>query len=91
MSAAPEARHALAAQPEDPAVLRAWRDRQRQSPPVRRGHPGLAAEEQRLERRADLRVQVVAAALEARIGRHRDDEIEVAGRSAALRRDRPGR
>ena len=79
-----EARHALAAEPEDPAVLGAGRDRQRERPPVRRGHARLATEEQRLERRADLRVQVVAAALEARIGRDRDDEIDVAGRTAAL-------
>ena len=65
---------------------RARRDRQRQRSSVGRRHPRLATEEERLERRADLRVQVVAAALEARIGRDRDDEIEVAGRPAALAR-----
>ena len=63
----PEPGHALPAQPEDAPVGRSWRDRQRQGSPVWGGHARLTAEEKCLEGSADLGVQVVPAALEARI------------------------
>ena len=86
MAVALELRHALAGEPEGPAVLGAGRDRQ-QDPALERLDRDLAAEQGFLEGERQLALEVRAAPGETGVGQDPDDDDEVAaaralGRSA---------
>ena len=81
VAAARDVRHALAAQLEARAGLRAGRDVQLLAA-VERRHLDAPAERERREADRQLAVEVVLFAMEERVLLHVDDDVEVAGRAA---------
>ena len=77
-----EVRHTLAAQSEDPSILRPGGYLQCQASAIRRGNPRLTTQEQRRERRDHAGAKVVTRSLEARIGQDRDDQVQIPGAAA---------
>src|SRR5262245_27495949 len=76
-AAACRAWHALASQTEDLTVLRLRGNRQDQPLAVERRHRNLAAKNRDGQRHLQIRLQVVAAAFEVRVGSDGDDEVEI--------------
>src|SRR3981081_4129553 len=77
-----QVRYALAAESEDPPVLRPGRNRQCQSSAIRRWNVRLATEDERRQRCDHLGVQIVAASLEAGVWPDCYHQVQIPGPSA---------
>jgi hypothetical protein len=77
-----QVRYALAAESEDPPVLRPGRNRQCQSSAIRRWNVRLATQDERRQRCDHLGVQIVAASLEAGVRPDSYHQVQIPGPSA---------